>query len=153
MSFYHGKEVSVEPYQYFHVTTKNLGEIVILDPDCSRIDFENSVSSDEIEGDEFISFGPTIRDCLTAMGHVFHSNDCDDYGRTRQTVYVYTPVSSTDMYRPEHIHDWEWSGEVRSDEPVQCKRVGILSILLTRFGDWFHQPYKYKMKVRWIKKD
>ena len=154
MSFYQGKEILVEPYQYFHVTTKNLGEMITLDPSSSLIDFEDAVSSDEIEGDEFISFGPTVEDCLRAMPwEHLNVQDHDDPYKTRTILYVYTPLNSVYMYHPEHIDDWQDSGELRSDDPVQCKRVGVLSLVFSKIGSMFKRHYKYRMKIRWIKKD
>jgi hypothetical protein len=105
--------------EYFHVTKNNLGRFVVLDPKYTI--FGVGGREEECESDPYISFGPSVQECISALGddlmQIGNAIDDDDN-------WVYTPIRDVVMYVPKHISDYRKTGELRSYEPVECERVG-----------------------------
>ena len=117
------KELKVTPNQWVHITRKNLGEEVTLEPSRGFTPMG-------------VSFAPSVEQALDAIPLFFtgEKNAKENgvllgKGKIRHfTYYVYTPVKQYDAVVPRKADDTDISGERRVLKKVKAKRLGIIDV-------------------------
>lgn len=118
----------------FHITPTNLGKRAILEP--QNIYQGHTFDPDDKAIDKAVCFAPSVEQCALSLGL-----DWAEDGRKKK-FYVYQPVRAIDVYVPTpeqedlYYEDVERVGEVRSNIPVEVKRVGAIRINSDHHHDW-----------------